>query len=67
LRPGQHVYAIGANVATRREIDRQVVQKAARVVTDSKEQALVECGDLTAPIRVYELGRARGTGAPLPL
>jgi len=114
LRPGQHVNAIGANVATRQEIDRYVVQKAARVVTDSKDQALVECGDLIAPIaagdldwddvvelgeivsgklvgrerptditlfesqglaiedvavgrRVYELGRARGMGAPLPL
>jgi ornithine cyclodeaminase/alanine dehydrogenase-like protein (mu-crystallin family) len=113
LRPGQHVNAIGANVATRREIDSQVVQKAARVVTDSKEQAVLECGDLIAPIaagdldwddvvelgdivsgkvagreratdttlfesqglaiedvavgrKVYELGRARGLGAPLP-
>jgi ornithine cyclodeaminase/alanine dehydrogenase-like protein (mu-crystallin family) len=113
LRPGQHVNAIGVNVATRREIDSQVVQKAARVVTDSKEQAVLECGDLIAPIaagdldwddvvelgdivsgkvagreratdttlfesqglaiedvavgrKVYELGRARGLGAPLP-
>ena len=49
LRPGQHINAIGANVANKQEIDSDVVRKATRIATDSKEQALLECGDLIAP------------------
>lgn len=113
LRDGQHINAIGSNMASRREVDEEVIRRAALIVVDSKEQALLECGDLIAPIsngattweripelgeivqgrvrgrsgpkevtlfesqgiaiedvavarKVYQLGRARGVGAPLP-
>jgi ornithine cyclodeaminase/alanine dehydrogenase-like protein (mu-crystallin family) len=113
VRDGQHINAIGSNMASRQEIDEEVIRRAALIVVDSKEQALLECGDLIAPIssgattweripelgevvrgrirgrsgpkevtlfesqgiaiedvavarKVYELGRARGVGVPLP-
>ena len=50
LRPGQHINAIGSNFAKKREVDDEVVQRAAVIAVDSKEQALLECGDLLAPI-----------------
>ena len=70
LRPGMHVNAAGANAATRRELDGEAVARAARIVVDSKEQALVEAGDLLGTAaegrfawdRVTELG-AVVTGA----
>lgn len=55
LRPGQHINAIGANVASNQEIDGGVVRKATRIATDSKEQALLECGDLLIPQAAGEL------------
>ena len=55
LRPGQHVNAIGTNIATKCEIDRRVVQRTTRIVTDSKEQARIECGDLIASIEAGDL------------
>jgi ornithine cyclodeaminase/alanine dehydrogenase-like protein (mu-crystallin family) len=113
VRDGQHINAIGSNMASRQEVDEEVIRRAALIVVDSKEQALLECGDLIAPIssgattweripelgevvrgrirgrsgpkevtlfesqgiaiedvavarKVYELGRARGVGVPLP-
>lgn len=64
LRPGVHVNAAGSNAAHRRELDSEAVARAARIVVDSREQALVEAGDLLAPVhegrlswdRVAELG-----------
>ncbi len=49
LRPGQHINAIGANVAYKREVDVEVVRRSSCIVVDSEEQALLECGDLIAP------------------
>src|SRR5947209_1908791 len=49
LKPGCHINAIGSNWANRREIDQLTVQRSNLIVTDSKEQALLEAGDLIIP------------------
>ena len=62
--PGAHVNAAGSNALQRAELDVEAVRRASLVVTDSLEQARLECGDLVAPIEqgvlrwedVYELG-----------
>ncbi|HEX6818261.1 MAG TPA: ornithine cyclodeaminase family protein, partial [Ktedonobacterales bacterium] len=46
LRPGTHVNAAGSNWAIRREVDDATVERSAVVAVDSKEQALLEAGDL---------------------
>ncbi|MFQ5790158.1 MAG: ornithine cyclodeaminase family protein [Acidobacteriota bacterium] len=64
LRPGQHINAIGSNFAQKSEIDEAVVRRANAIAVDSKEQALLECGDLLGPVsagvlsweEVHELG-----------
>jgi ornithine cyclodeaminase/alanine dehydrogenase-like protein (mu-crystallin family) len=50
LRPGALVCAVGANEARRRELDNVVLERAAFVCCDSREQARVESGDLIEPI-----------------
>ncbi len=55
LRPGQHINAIGANFAYKREVDGGVVRRSSCIVVDSKEQALLECGDLITPESEGEL------------
>jgi ornithine cyclodeaminase/alanine dehydrogenase-like protein (mu-crystallin family) len=72
LRPGSHVTAIGADQATRRELDAEVVRRAAVVVVDSLEQARRDSGDLIAAIdeqatswdAVIELGAVVRGNAP---
>jgi ornithine cyclodeaminase/alanine dehydrogenase-like protein (mu-crystallin family) len=56
LRPGQHVNATGSNALSRLEIDEAAVTRASFIVTDSLEQAQIECGDLAA---VVEAGKLR--------
>ncbi len=64
LMPGAHVNAAGSNALQRTELDVAAVRRASLVVTDSVEQARLECGDLVAPIEqgvlrwedVHELG-----------
>ena len=46
LRPGTHVNAIGANMASRRELDDAVLRRAAVIAVDSIDQAHEEAGDL---------------------
>jgi len=46
LKPGCHINAIGSNWANRREIDQLTLQRSNLIVTDSREQALTEAGDL---------------------
>jgi alanine dehydrogenase len=46
LAPGTHVNAMGANNVARRELESDVVTRAAIVAVDSKEQARMESGDL---------------------
>lgn len=63
LVPGALVCAIGANQRSRRELDNVVLERAAFVCCDSREQARLESGDLIEPVEagvldwleVYEL------------
>jgi alanine dehydrogenase len=50
LRPGALVCAVGATSIEARELDNAVVERAAFVCCDSKEQARVEAGDLAEPV-----------------
>ena len=50
LRPGSLVCAVGANVARSRELDNAVLERAAFVCCDSRENARLESGDLIEPV-----------------
>ena len=50
LEPGALVCAVGANVPHHRELDNLVLERAAFVCCDSKEQARLESGDLIEPV-----------------
>jgi alanine dehydrogenase len=68
LRPGAFVCAVGANRIEARELDNAVVERAAFVCCDSKEQARMEAGDLAEPVErgaldwleVHELAQVVG-------
>jgi alanine dehydrogenase len=72
LRPGALVCAAGANVASRRELDNAVLERAAFVCCDSKEDAQLESGDLIEPVaqgvldwlEVHELAEVVGGDLP---
>ncbi len=49
LSPGAHVNAIGANFASKRELDDEAVRRARIIVVDSIEQSKQEAGDLVLP------------------
>lgn len=49
LKPGTHVSGIGANTPTKKELDLTCFEHA-RVVADSREQVIAECGDLRGAI-----------------
>ena len=50
LRPGTFVAAAGANVATAREVDTEMVRRAGKLVIDSPADSLANAGDLTIPL-----------------
>ena len=50
LRPGSVVCAIGANDRRARELDNAVLERAAFVCCDSREQSRLESGDLIEPV-----------------
>jgi alanine dehydrogenase len=50
LKPGALVCAVGANRIQSRELDNAVLERAAFVCCDSKEQAKIEAGDLVEPV-----------------
>jgi alanine dehydrogenase len=50
LLPGALVCAVGANRVAARELDNAVLERAAFVCCDSKEQARIEAGDLAEPV-----------------
>lgn len=50
LQPGALVCAIGANRLKARELDNAVVERAAFVCCDSREQCKIEAGDLAEPV-----------------
>jgi len=56
LRPGATVLAIGGNEPGARELDDAVLERAAFVCTDLREQGLAESADLSEPIRCGVLG-----------
>jgi len=49
LKSGCHINAIGSNWAQRRELDVSTLQLSSFIVTDSREQARIEAGDLIIP------------------
>jgi alanine dehydrogenase len=51
LRPGALVCAMGANDPRARELDNAVLERAAFVCCDSREQSRLESGDLIEPIQ----------------
>jgi ornithine cyclodeaminase/alanine dehydrogenase-like protein (mu-crystallin family) len=63
LKPGAHLNVMGSNWANRREVDERAVTRSDLIVIDSKEQGMLEAGDLLMPIqqgllswdRVHEL------------
>ncbi len=57
VRPGTHINAVGANLASRRELPTDLV-RAARVVVEYRPQALQEAGDLVIPIGAGELAES---------
>ncbi len=50
IAPGAHVNAAGSNALQRAELDVEAVRRAGVLVTDSLEQARLECGDLVAAL-----------------
>lgn len=64
MAPGTHVNAAGSNHLQRAELDVEAIRRATLIVTDSLEQARLECGDLAVAIQqgavrwdaVHELG-----------
>jgi ornithine cyclodeaminase/alanine dehydrogenase-like protein (mu-crystallin family) len=50
LRPGALVVGAGANLASKRELDNAVLERASFVCCDSLEQARLESGDLIEPV-----------------
>jgi len=55
LSPGAHVNAMGANAPSRRELDPQIVLRAAVVVTDDVEQAKTEAAEFIDLVRAGRL------------
>jgi alanine dehydrogenase len=55
LRPGALVCAVGANEPRARELDNVVLERAAFVCCDSREQARLESGDLIEPVEAGDL------------
>jgi alanine dehydrogenase len=63
LKPGAHLNVMGSNWANRREVDERAIARSDLIVIDSKEQGMLEAGDLLVPIqqgllswdRVHEL------------
>ncbi len=72
LSPGAHVNAVGVNSARRRELDEVAVDRARRIVVDSREQSEHEAGDLIAAFQnrpqrwqeVHELSDVVGGKVP---
>jgi len=46
LRPGTHINAMGSNAPEKREIGRQVLERAGLILVDDLDVARKECGDL---------------------
>ncbi|HWQ16565.1 MAG TPA: ornithine cyclodeaminase family protein [Sulfolobales archaeon] len=51
IREGAHINLVGSNHPSRSEAFPEVFERASVVVTDSKEQAMIESGDLLAAVK----------------
>jgi ornithine cyclodeaminase/alanine dehydrogenase-like protein (mu-crystallin family) len=60
LRDGTLVCAVGANYPSARELDNVVLERAAFVCCDSREQARFESGDLIEPVEEVVAGELEG-------
>ena len=49
LQPGTHITAVGTFVPEKREVDTTTINRADRIVVDSREACLEEAGDLIIP------------------
>lgn len=49
LRPGTHVTAVGTFIPEKREVDTLTINRANRIIVDSREACLAEAGDLIIP------------------
>lgn len=56
LREGTHVNGAGSNWAQRREVDTETLRRANVILADSREQAMVEAGDLIAAVAENVIG-----------
>ncbi|MEM4658234.1 MAG: ornithine cyclodeaminase family protein [Candidatus Methanosuratincola sp.] len=54
VREGMHINAIGGNFLYKREIDEVTVRKSSKVVVESREQSMIEAGEL---LSLVEKGR----------
>lgn len=70
---GTHINAVGSNVATKREVDRELLEKAAVILVDDRDVAAMDCGDLIAngwdqstvgTVGDVLVGRTRGRRSP---
>lgn len=61
IKPGCHINAIGSVWAERRELDYATLQRCSLIVTDSREQARAEAGDLIIPANegLFQWSRVR--------
>lgn len=57
LRRGAHVCAIGAATLTHREIDTDVLIRAAVIAVDTRDGALTEAGDIVTPLAEGRISR----------
>ncbi|TMJ34712.1 MAG: ornithine cyclodeaminase family protein [Alphaproteobacteria bacterium] len=57
LRAGTFVAAVGAHIATAREVDSETIRRASRVVIDSRTDCLDAAGDLIVPLAEGIIGR----------
>jgi ornithine cyclodeaminase len=60
LAQGMHVNAAGSNMLSRRELDETALTRCDLIVTDSREVARRECGDLLPLIEKGRIGWGQG-------
>ena len=61
LKPGAHLNVMGSNWGNRREVDERAIERSDLIVIDSKEQGMIEAGDLLIPAQqgAFSWDRAR--------
>ncbi|HWP49968.1 MAG TPA: ornithine cyclodeaminase family protein [Candidatus Limnocylindrales bacterium] len=64
LEPGVHLNVAGSNSAIRREVDDETIRRSDFIVVDSKEDGMIESGDLIIPIEkgILHWGQVRELG-----